>query len=147
MNEPDNQSSSIEERPYSLNRGCEGCLAAWVVMFALMLFVSFILADTFGWIGSKGEWRLVYFNWLIGTAVGGYVAARRGKTTGWSNSLLVGIVAQLVIVAQLTDPGDIQSGLRKLLAEPSESWPQLMALVLTIPAAVAGGLVWSRNAK
>jgi hypothetical protein len=106
---------------------------------------AFLVLVTLALVAPEGQWRLVYFNWLIGIAVGGYVAARRGKTTGWSNSLLVGVFAQLVIVAQVIDERDLLAGLRELLIDPSESWPKLMAILLTIPAALAGGLAWSRK--
>ncbi|MCM2372326.1 YrzE family protein [Aporhodopirellula aestuarii] len=138
-------SQRTEERPYSLNRGCEGCLAAWIVMFALMMFVAFVLGKMLGWIDVEGQQTLGYLNWLIGIAVGGYVAGRRGKTTGWSNSLLVGIFAQIMIVAQIIDPKDMFAGLHELLADPSDSWPKLTAIILTIPAALAGGLIWSQS--
>ncbi len=144
MNEPGNSASLIEERPYSLNRGCEGCLAAWLMLVAFMVLVSFVHAN-FGWLDPEYQSLLFYFEWLLATAVGGYVAARRGKKTGWTNSLLVGIFAQFVIVGQVVDKQDMLAALSDLLVDPSESWPKLMAILLTIPAAVAGGLAWSRK--
>ena len=58
---------------------------------------------------------------------------------------MVGVFAPFVIVAQVIDERDMLAGLRELLIDPSESWPKLMAILLTIPAAVADGLVWSRK--
>lgn len=137
----------VSEKPFSLNRGCEGCLAAWLVMFALMLVVSFVLARALQWIDPAQERTIVYFNWLIGLVVGGYVAARRGRTTGWSNSLVVGVFAQLVLVGQLTDGAGMGEWekFQDLLDSPKTEWPKLMAIVLTIPAALLGGYVSTRR--
>ncbi len=109
MNQSDSTSQGpsvpikTEEKPFSLNRGCEGCLAAFIALLALAFAVSYLLAKFLKLIDPSQEANAVYFVWLVALAIGGYVAARRGKTTGGSNALVVGVFAQLLIVGQFAD--------------------------------------------
>jgi hypothetical protein len=65
---------------------------------------------------------------LVATALGGYVAARKSPRAELTNALAVGIVMVLLGILLLV-----------LIRIPLDLWGTL-GLVLTIPAALAGGL-------
>jgi len=83
------------------------------------------------------------FIWLFVICLGGYVAARRGKTTGWTNSLVVGLLAELYVASQLLQG----TSLLEMMEEAGPNWARLTALALTIPAAVVGGILWEESSK
>ena len=108
-----------DEKSFSVNRGCEGCL---VSVICLMLFVPCIFAFT-EWLKllpRNVEEIIFACMWLFALGLGGYWAARRGRTTGWTNSLVVGIFAQLFVVGQLTDFGEgrLLERLSEMVADP-----------------------------
>ena len=83
--------------------------------------------------------------WVIAMIVGGYVAARRGRTTGWSNALVVGIFGLLFALGQLGENVRLAEVLERAWREPGAHWSQPASIVVTVPAAVQGGLMWSRE--
>ena len=66
---------------------------------------------------------------LAATALGGYVAARKSPSAELTNALGVGIVMTLLAIL-----------LQVLIRIPLDLWG-ILGLVLTIPAAAAGGLL------
>lgn len=139
------------ERPFSVNRGCEGCLASLLFLFVCgLILVSGILQalqiDHVLDLLTLGQRRGVLSGiWAIAMGVGGYVAARRGRTTGWSNALVVGIFGLLFALGQLETNVGLGETLERAWREPGAHWPQLSAVVVTLPSALLGGLLWSRK--
>jgi hypothetical protein len=80
-----------DEKPYSGKRGLQGCLATCVCMAVFPLLISAVLTSWLGLISIETERVLILLIWLLALCLGGYVAARMGKTTGWTNSLVVGL--------------------------------------------------------
>ena len=62
-------------------------------MVVFPLLISLVLNSWLGLISVDTERVLILFVWLIAVCLGGYVAARLGRTTGWTNSLVVGVIA------------------------------------------------------
>ena len=131
-----------EEKRYSVNHAANGCLASFVFSLAASLI---LLGAIFIWpqLDSSELGRTMQLViWLASLVFGGYVAARKGKTTGWTNALVVGCFALLYLLfrwPKLPDRGPLGS-LLNLLSEPH--WSQLAAVGLTIPAALLGGYLW-----
>ena len=74
-------------------------------------------------------------------ALEGYVAARRGRTTGWTNSLVVGVFAEIFVAGELNHD-EISQMLAEITKDPAAHWVALVQLICTIPAALIGGIVW-----
>jgi peptidoglycan/LPS O-acetylase OafA/YrhL len=125
--------------------GCAGCLIAWVCMAVLMLPVSFVLTEWLGLISVETERVVGLFIWFFGICVGGYYAARRGKSPWWRNSVTVGGLAELFVAAQLpkgTSVSEMLTSLVEMIKNPGPHWRQLVMLGLTIPVAILGGYLW-----
>ena len=138
-----------EEKRFDVKRGFQGCLVTWACMFVLPLSISLVLNNWLGLISQETERVLILLVWLFAISLGGYVAARLGKTTAWTNSLVVGLLAEIFLVARLptgTRPDrTFLEPLLELLENPGAHWPRLVALALTIPAAILGGIIWDKT--
>lgn len=67
------------------------------------------------------------------TGFGGYIAARLSLPNGFSNSLAVGLLSILLgLVLAVSTPGT------------TPIWKLLFGLILTVPAALAGGIIATR---
>ena len=87
------------EKRFSVGHGLAGCLVSWLCMAVLILLISLVLFEWLELISYKTERISGVFIWLFAICLGGYFAARLGKTTGWTNSLVVGVFAELFVVA------------------------------------------------
>jgi len=136
-----------EEKRFSADRGAEGCLVSLLCMLILML--PLVCGLTFS--NKRGYEIYSLLVWHIAICVGGYFAARRGRTTGWTNSLAVGVLAEVYLAVKLLDieegglPAELGSTLRRVVDAPSQYWRLLVKLVLTIPAAILGGIIWQKS--
>lgn len=91
--------------------GARGCLvtAVFMIVFGLASFAILLPAQLLGrtkWlelIPVNAQQGLVPLMWFLALFFGGYHAARLGRTTGWSNSLIVGIFAESFLFASLLD--------------------------------------------
>ena len=136
-----------EER-FNGKRGLQGCLVAWACMVVVSLAISLVLNQWLGLISTETERVLLVFVWLFAVSVGGYVAARLGKTTGWTNSLVVGLLAEFFMFARLPKgPTDLSlwDPVLEMIEDPSTHWPRLVGLGLTIPVAILGGIIWQKT--
>ena len=138
-----------EEKRFDVKRGFQGCFVTWACMVVLALSMSLVLNNWLGLISNETERVLILLVWLFAICLGGYVAARLGKTTGWTNSLVVGLLAEIFLVARLptgTRPDrTFLDPLLELMENPGAHWPRLVALALTIPAAILGGVIWEKT--
>ena len=91
--------------------GARGCLASGVCML-LTLWAIIIPVDLLGlneWLSpfsinhSVNYTILFLLTCLLVLCFGGYHAARLGRTTGWTNSLVVGMFAESFLLARLLD--------------------------------------------
>jgi hypothetical protein len=142
--------------------GGRGCLVTHAFgFFGIAILLSAELLGLLKLTQVIVQERLGPVMWSAALCFGGYVAARLGRTTGWTNSLVVGLFAVIFLLARLLDqliepdwplekplaywgrlPGRLFDHLIEMLQEPLVHWVQLAALVLAIPAAVLGGFLW-----
>ena len=137
-----------EEKRFSVERGVQGCLAAAVILVVVNLFIAFVITKWLGLISIETERVVLAFVWLFAVSFGGYVAARLGNTTGWTNSLFVGLLAEFVIYSKLPKGGANQTfwePVLELIKDPGKHWPFLAGLGLTIPVAILGGFLWQKT--
>ena len=137
-----------QEERFSGKRGLQGCLVTLACMITVPLLISAILTSWLGLISVETERVLILVVWLVAVCLGGYVAARLGKTTGWTNSLVVGLLAAFFVVARLPRgeaDKDFLDPFLELLNDPATHWRLLVYLALTIPAAVLGGVLWEKT--
>jgi hypothetical protein len=136
---------SQEER-FSGNRGLQGCLVGLVFMVVVPLSISLVLNRWLGLISPETEPVVFLVSLLVAVCLGGYVAARLGKNTGWTNSLMVGLIAELVLFSRVLrgGPGQLTllDPLFDIMNDPGAHWPVLVELALTIPVAILGGIIW-----
>jgi hypothetical protein len=112
------------------------------------LLISGVFTRWLGLISIETERVLILLVWLFAICLGGYVAARLGKTTGWTNSLVVGVLAVFFVVARLPRGGadkDFFDPFLEMMKDPVAHWRHLVYLALTIPAAVLGGVIWEKT--
>ena len=118
-------------------------MASLICMMVLMLSISLVFNEWLKLISNDTERIIGLFVWLFAICVGGYFAARQGRTTGWSNSLAVGVLAELFVAARLSDG----TSFLEMMDDPGPNWRRLVALGLTIPAAIVGGIVWEKTCR
>jgi hypothetical protein len=134
-----------DEKRYSTRHGVQGCLVAMMFISLVSFSISLVFTTWLGLMSIQTERRVMVVVWLLGASLGGYAAARFGKTTGWTNSLIVGLIAEFLIYAQVPKGSPDQTMLDPLLdlvKSPNGHWRVLAALALTIPAAIFGGVIW-----
>jgi hypothetical protein len=137
-----------EEKRFSVNQGAKGCLTAMVFLFVVQITISLVFNTWLGLMSTETEKGVMAVLWLCGVCLGGYFAARFGKTTGWTNSLVVGLIAEFVVYNQVPKGSPEQSvvdPLLDLMKDPSGHWRILVALALTMPAAILGGVLWENT--
>ena len=138
-----------EEKRFDVKRGFQGCLVTFACMFVLPLSISLVLNNWLGLISSETERVLILLVWLFAICLGGYVAARLGKTTGWTNSLVVGLLAEIFVAGRLPRgtraDRTLLDPLLEMMEDPGAHWPSLIQLALTIPAAILGGIIWDKT--
>jgi len=137
-----------QEDRFSGKRGLQGCLVTLVCMIVLPVSISAVFTSWLGLISIETERVLILLVWLAAICLGGYVAARLGKTTGWTNSLVVGLLAELFVVSRLPKGGldkDLFDPFLELVNDPVTNWRPLIQLGLTIPAAILGGFLWEKT--
>ncbi|HBI44530.1 MAG TPA: hypothetical protein DDY78_17015 [Planctomycetales bacterium] len=117
-------------------------------MAVISLSISLVFNRWLGVISNETERVIILVVWLFAVCLGGYVAARLGKTTGWANSLLVGLLAEFLVYSQIPKGGLDQTLLDPFLAimnDPGAHWRVLVELALTIPVAILGGIIWEKT--
>jgi hypothetical protein len=135
--------SMSKEKRFDIGRGLQGCLVSGMCWLAMLWFVACCLlpllerSELFAEIFNKAAPVLLVVGWLFAICLGGYYAARQGKTTGWTNSLVVGLLAECYLVV----PRLVETSFPKMLVKPIPDSEQLKFLALTIPAALVGGIV------
>jgi uncharacterized protein involved in cysteine biosynthesis len=141
-----------EEKPFQVNRGFQGCLVAFLCMAVFNLSISLVCSDWLGLISGETQRVLDLFIWLFAICLGGYVAARLGKTTGWTNSLVVGLLAEFFVASRLPNEGpdelfvdQLKKMMNEMMNDPGAHWRPLVLLALTIPAAILGGVIWQKT--
>ena len=138
---------SQEER-FSGKRGLQGCLVGLVFMAVVPLSISLVLNRWLGLLSNEAERVMTLVVWLFAVGLGGYVAARLGKNTGWTNSLMVGLIAELVLFSRVLKGRPDQSlfdPLFDIMNDPGAHWLVLVELALTIPVAILGGIIWQKT--
>ena len=137
-----------EEKRFDVGHGCVGCLVASVCIFLFPFALMAIPAKWHDFLSVDVRRGVLVLMWFFAVCLGGHVAARRGRTTGWTNSLVVGVFAEILIAARLLSRFDDQffsDAFVKIINDPEAYWVPLVGLVFTIPAALVGGLVWQRS--
>ncbi len=134
-----------QEERFSGTRGFQGCLVGFVFMVVVPLSISLVFNRWLGLISPETEAIVGRVSMLVAICLSGYVAARLGKNTGWTNSLIVGFFAELVLLIGILREGGRFIWLDPLfdiMNNPVKHWPVLVELTLTIPAAILGGIIW-----
>ena len=139
--------------------GARGCLVTWLCMiaFGVAILLPAELLGLLELIPVSAQQRLVPLMWFPALCFGGYYAAQLGRTTGWTNSLIVGMFAESFLLANLLDklikpdwpeftpspllaifekplaywgrlPGRLSDELIEMLKEPLVHWVQLAGL-------------------
>ena len=150
--------------------GARGCLVTGLCIIALGVAIL-LPAELLGLLEliPVSSQLLGQLMWFAALCFGGYYAAQLGRTTGWTNSLIVGMFAESFLLANLLDklikpdwpeftpflaifekplaywgrlPGRLSDELIEMLKEPLVHWVQLAGLFFAIPVAVLGGVLW-----
>jgi putative membrane protein (TIGR04086 family) len=127
-----------QPKRYSSAAALQGCFVSWLCMVLLMLSISFFLTSMLKLISTETERLVGLFVWHLSICAGGYYAARRGEPAGWVNALFVGLLAELFVCARLLKGTSVF----EIMDDPGPHWRRLLALGLTIPAAILGGVIW-----
>jgi hypothetical protein len=117
-------------------------------MVVVPLSISLVLNRWLGLISHETERVVFLVSLLVAVCLGGYVAARLGKNTGWTNSLMVGLFAELVVFSRVLKGRPDQTFLDPLfdvVNDPGAHWAVLVELALTIPVAILGGIIWQKT--
>ena len=128
---------------YDFKDGAAGCLVGVVISTMVTIVFSFVFTHWLGWITVETERVVALFIWLASIGFGGYWAARRSQSTGWPNSLVVGLLAEWFVAARILKGTTLVA----LMDEPGPNWRRLVALALTVPVALLGGLIWTAHTK
>ena len=137
-----------QEEQFSVKRGLQGCLVTWAFMAVFAIGISLLLNSWLGLISIETERVLILIIWLFAVCLGGYAAARLGRVTGWTNSLVVGVLAEFFVIARLPKGGpdqDLLGPFIDMLNDPGANWRPLVQVALTIPAAILGGIIWEKT--
>jgi putative membrane protein (TIGR04086 family) len=137
-----------DEKLYSEKRGLQGCLVGWVIMAVVPVSISLVFNRWLGLISNETERVMIVVVWLFAVCLGGYVAARLGKNTGWTNFLMVGLIAELVVFSRVAKGRPDRSffdPLFDIMNDPGAHWLVLVELALTIPVAMLGGFIWQKT--
>lgn len=134
-----------QEKHFSAKRGIQGCSVTLACMVVFSLLTSGVLIKWLGVISIETERVLILLIWLLAICLGGYVSARLGKTTGWTNSLVVGLLAEFFMIPSGVGEKDFFEPFLEMMNDPVTHWRQLVIVVLTIPAAVLGGVIWQKT--
>jgi hypothetical protein len=132
-----------KEKRFSVGHGIEGCLVSCLCQLVLVFTISLVLTQWLELISGETERIIKLPVWLFAVWYGGYFAARRGRTTGWTNSLVVGVLAEVYLAARIQK----RTSLLEMMDDPGSNWLPFAALGLTIPAAIMGGIVWEKTCK
>ncbi len=135
----------IQEERFNGNRGLQGCLVGLLFMVVVHLSILLVFNRWLGLISPEAEPVVFLVSFLVAVSLSGYVAARLGKNTGWTNSLMVGLIAELVLFSRVVNgrPGQgFLDPLFDIANHPGLHWPVLVELALTIPVAILGGIIW-----
>ena len=132
----------MEQEPrFSGIRATEGCVLSFAISALGMLAISLVFSEWLGLVSADTEKIIGLVVWLLAIFAGGYFAARRGRTTGWTNAILVGVFAEICVAAMALSG----TSLVEMMDDPGANWRRFVALGLTIPAAVLGGMLWDRT--
>lgn len=138
-----NSNTMGKETRYSGKRAAQGCSLSIAIIVVSTLLLSLVLNKWLGLTYSGTQKTIELIVWLLAVLAGGYFAANLGKTVGWSNSLLVGCFAFAFILIRGWNRIELTGG----LGYPFESWRLIAACLLTIPAAILGGVLWVRTRR
>ena len=138
---------TTDERPYSLKRGAQGCLAAWGVLTVCIVVVSGVV-----YFMDKDYDRVKNYvalvSWPIAMCVGGYYACKKGKTTGTTNAMVTGILGEIVLLSAMSVRGMTATDqIRAALLDPGKHWIGIALAILTVPCAWLGGSLWARTSR
>ena len=108
--------------------------------------ISLVFTEWLGWLTADEEKLVLVGPWLMGICLGGYVAACRAEKLGLrvlQTSLWVGIAALVPVITRLPGPpdGDFMDGLQEVFLHPLAKSRHFLLVLLTVPAALAGGLI------
>ena len=88
--------------------------------------------------------NLKTYSWLSAVAVGGYFSCRQAKPTAWMNCLVFAVLTETFVVSGIQEANE---NLAQMYPNAAVEWHYPTMLVLTIPAALFGGILWTRGNK
>ena len=91
--------------------------------------------------------NLKTYSWLIAVSVGGYFACRQAKTSPWVNWAIFAVLLELLVVGEIPTANKSLSELYPNADPATVQWHYRTMLMLTIPAALLGGVLWARSNK
>lgn len=131
------------DKRYNVKVGAAGCFVGVVISTVVTIVFALVFTTWLGWVTVETERVVALVVWLASIGFGGYWAARWSKSTAWPNSLTAGLLAEWYVAARILN----ETTLVALLDEPGPNWRRLMALALTVPVALIGGLIWTVDSK
>ncbi len=114
--------------------GCGVTILAFLPLMTLELVLS----------AAGVNLNLKTYSWLISVAIGGFFACRQGKPTAWTNCLVFAVLTEIFVVSVIPEANE---GLAQMHPNADVQWHYPTMLVLTIPAALLGGILWTRRNK
>lgn len=110
-----------------------GCAVAILVLMVLMA-VEGVAVDL--------KLNLKTYFWLTAVCAGGVFACRQAKISPWLNCTIFAVLLELLVATQIPDANRTLSELYPNADPAAIRWHYPTMIALTIPAALAGSLIW-----
>jgi hypothetical protein len=127
-------------RLFNALRGTLWACAVTILVFFPLMVIELVF---FGLLGLSPN--LKTYSWLIAVCVGGYFACRQAKSSPWMSLAVFAAGLESLVILGVPDANDTLSELYPNLDPAAVQWHYLTMIVLTVPAALFGGFLWSRS--
>ncbi len=118
-----------------------GC-AVTILVFMVLLMLELVL---FGLLDLSPN--LKTYSSLIAVCAGGYFACRQAKIFSWLNWTIFAVILELLVLWDIPDANKTLSELYPNADPATIQWHYPTMLVLTIPAALIGAIIWGFTSK
>jgi hypothetical protein len=112
-----------------------GCAVAILVFLVLVAIEMALLTVDL-------KLNLKTYSWLIAVCAGGVFACRQAKSSPWLNCTIFAVLLELLVATQIPDANQTLSKLYPNADPAAIHWHYPTMIALTIPAVLAGSLIW-----
>jgi hypothetical protein len=133
--------TSMIRKVFESVRGTLWAFAVTILVFMVLLAFEIALQ------GVELHLNLKTYSLLIAVCAGGYFGCRQAKASPWVNWTIFAVVSELLVVSEIRDANTTLIELYPNLDPAAIQWHYETLLVLTIPAALIGALIWVFTSK